>query len=622
MENFLRDIIKPIRKIINSNNGFMLNNRLEELNNRVKQAYNIIEKSSIVVFEWTLSPEVPTKFVTENISQFGYTQDDFYNGDLKDYWEFVYEEDREKTQKTVWENREKQVDEYKHEYRVVCKNGEIRWVEEWTIVERTDEGDPISEKGILRDITEQVSMSQKLKESKDRYQKLFKNACAIIFTFDLDGNITSANNSCIKITGYEREKLLKMNIKDFISDKHREKLRNTNLLNIVEERGDEALEVEIIGVSNRKIILELRLNIIYHDNKPSEIQGVAQDISYRKIAEKKIRHLSFHDPLTGVYNRAYFDEAIKKLKEEDYPISIIVGDMNGLKLANDAFGHSEGDRLLKITANIFKKACRKEDIVARLGGDEFAVILKNADDKGAKKVCDRIIYLCNEDNNKPMKPSIALGYSTSHTSNKRLQQLFKEADDNMYRNKLNESKSIRSSIISTLQATLEEKTFETKEHCTRLKEMSLRLGRKIGLSDSQLDELAIAAVMHDIGKIAIPHSIILKPGKLNHKEWELMKKHTEIGYHIMLSSPNIASVGEYVLAHHERWDGNGYPRKLKGEEIPIIARIISITDAFDVMTHERPYSPPISKEAAIEEIKRCSGSQFDPNITKEFLEIL
>ncbi len=602
---------------------FTLTNKLEELNNRVKQAYNIIEKSSIVVFEWTLSPDVPTKFVTENISHFGYTQDDFYNGKLKDYWEFVYADDREETQNTVWENRQKQIDEYKHEYRVVCKNKEVRWVEEWTIVERDNKGIPVSEKGILRDITEQVNMSEKLKESKNRYQRLFENACALIFTIDLDGNITSANNSCINITGYDSDKLLNMNVRDLIAPGLRQKLLDTDLVDLAIKRANEAIEIEILSVNNKKIILEVRMNLIDYNNRPYEIQGVAQDISYRKIAEKKIKHLSFHDTLTGLYNRAYYDEVFNNIKDnEDYPITIIVGDMNGLKLANDAFGHSEGDKLLKVTAKIFNKACRKKDVVARIGGDEFSVILKNTDEKDGKKVCDRIVDLCNKSENKLIKPSIALGYATSYKSNKSLHLLFKEADDNMYRNKLNEGKSIRSSIISTLQATLDEKTFETKEHCTRLKEMSLRLGKKIGLSDSELDELAIAAVMHDIGKIAIPQSIMLKPGKLDEKEWELMKKHTEIGYHIMLSSPNIASIGEYVLSHHERWDGSGYPRKLKGKDIPIIASIISIVDSYDVMTQGRPYSVPKTKKEIIEEIKRCSGSQFDPFIVEEFLEII
>jgi HD-GYP domain-containing protein (c-di-GMP phosphodiesterase class II) len=198
----------------------------------------------------------------------------------------------------------------------------------------------------------------------------------------------------------------------------------------------------------------------------------------------------------------------------------------------------------------------------------------------------------------------------------------REAEDNMYRNKLNESRSIRSTIITTLQASLEEKTLETKEHAERIKVISLKIGEAIGLSRDALDELSIASSMHDIGKIGISDTILSKPGPLTTEEWQVMKKHPEIGYHILLSSPNMSRIAEYILAHHERWDGRGYPQGLKELEIPIISRIISVADSFDVMLSNRPYRKAMPKEEALKEIKRCSGTQFDPNLVEVFLGLM
>ncbi|MFZ5969255.1 MAG: sensor domain-containing diguanylate cyclase/phosphohydrolase [Bacillota bacterium] len=589
----------------------------------LEQAYDIIERSSIVVFEWTLTPDMPTKFVTNNVSQFGYTPEDFYHGALKDYWNFVYEEDLKKAKERVYHIRKQNIDEFKHAYRIVCKNGDIRWVEEWLVLERDESGTPIAEKGILRDITEQKELADKLKESEERYRGLFENASALIYTYDLTGRMTSVNHACEQVTGFTREELLHMHFADLLLTDRKNQLYTMDHVQYTLDNLEKPIEIQIQNKNGHKIVLETHVSLIYKNGIPFEIQGVAQDITSRKIAEEKIIHMSYHDKLTGLYNRAFYDETLMRLdKRKEYPFTIIIGDMNGLKLANDAFGHKAGDELLQKITRIFMKACRKDDIICRTGGDEFSIILQKTTEAGAKKICDRIRKLCSLAEGKPIQPSIALGYATKRSDNTTVSQLLKDADDRMYKNKLNESKSVRSTIISSLQATLEEKTMETKEHGERIKSLSLKLGKAIHLSDSQLDELSLAAVMHDIGKIAIPDSILCKPGKLTEKEWEIMKKHTEIGYHIMMSSINMGTIGEYILSHHERWDGKGYPRGLKEDEIPIISRIITIIDAYDVMLHNRPYCLARSKEEALAEIQKCAGTQFDPYLVEKFFAII
>ena len=343
----------------------------------------------------------------------------------------------------------------------------------------------------------------------------------------------------------------------------------------------------------------------------------------RKEAEKEIQYLSLKDKLTGLHNRAYFEEEIKRLNtKRQLPLSIIMGDVNGLKLINDTFGPREGDRLLKKIAKIIKSCCREEDIVARWGGDEFSILLPKTTEEDSEEILNRIRDVCFKTGDQKIPVSISLGTSTKKNYNYDIKMTVKEAEDWMYRRKLLERKSISSSIISSLERTLQEKSYETEEHAVRLKEMALILGRSLKLTENKLNELILLSALHDIGKIAISDEILMKKGKLTRKEWGIVKRHPEIGYNITASSPQLAPIADVVLSHHEWWNGTGYPRGLKGEDIPLVSRIISIVDAYDVMTHDRAYRKAISKKDAAEELERCAGTQFDPKLVKIFIQFL
>lgn len=192
----------------------------------------------------------------------------------------------------------------------------------------------------------------------------------------------------------------------------------------------------------------------------------------------------------------------------------------------------------------------------------------------------------------------------------------------MYRSKLTEMKSSRNATIKSLEKTLYEKHSETEEHTQRIKELSVQLGKRINLSQDMLNELELLSLLHDIGKIGIPEHILMKPGKLSPEEWEIMKQHAEIGYRIAKATPELSHVANEILCHHEKYDGTGYVQGLSGNEIPLLSRIISIVDSYDVMTHKRVYKDASSRQYALDELERCSGSQFDPVLVDEFFALL
>jgi len=350
---------------------------------------------------------------------------------------------------------------------------------------------------------------------------------------------------------------------------------------------------------------------------------VLKDITEQEFTENKIKYLSFHDKLTNLYNRAFFEEELKRLNtERQLPLSIIIADVNSLKLINDAFGHTRGDELLKTCAKIFKNCLRKEDIIARWGGDEFAVILPKTSNETAKELTKRIVKECEGIKNFNLPISIAVGASTKTSINQSIEEKVKVAEDSMYKQKLFGKKEFRSLILSSLEKTLIRKSNETEDHFNRMSKLAIEIGSILKLSDNEISGLIILSKLHDIGKVVIPDSVLSKNGSLTEKEWKIIKKHPQIGSSIVETAPQLAHIAEYILYHHEHWDGSGYPQGLKGDEIPLLSRIISIIDAFDVMTNDTNYHKPLSTKEAIEEIKRHTGKQFDPKLAQIFINMI
>ena len=345
----------------------------------------------------------------------------------------------------------------------------------------------------------------------------------------------------------------------------------------------------------------------------------------RKRTEEKIKHLSFHDVLTGLYNRAYFEEELERYNfSRYYPLSIVMLDVNGLKVINDTFGHQEGDRLLQHLSESLTSVSRQGDILARIGGDEFAILLPSTTSEQAHEFCERVKKVCQQDKIKPiyLRLNISLGHTTQEGEYKDMYSFLKTADLNMYHDKLFNGKSREKHFLEAFRIVLKERDPHTSDHAERLQELALSLGERIGLSEYQLGDLKLLALLHDIGKIGIPDSILFKTYILTPSEWKKMEEHSDIGYRMAKNIPDFAPIAQDILHHHERWDGTGYPNGLKGENIPLLSRIISIVVAYDVMQSRRPYKGSISKAEALKEIKRCAGTQFDPQLVEIFLKIV
>ena len=556
----------------------------------------------------------------------GYTKEDMRKG--LNLFEVIKEEDRSKARKNIKKILKRQKIGL-NEYTIVRKDGSNFQALANSNVIEDDNGTFLGLRIVAMDLTEKKKAEEKIKEGERKYQFLAENVNDIIFVQDMNFNIKYASSSATKLFGYMAKDINWIKIKDIMTKDSYKKATSSFKKYVGLAKKDinidiPLMEYEYVRKDRSTFWGELKVGFLHNlEGNLTGCLGILRDVTVRKEAEEKLKYISFHDNLTGLYNRAYFEEELKRLNtKRQLPLSFIMGDVNGLKLVNDAFGHLKGDLQLCKAARILEESCRKEDIIARWAGDEFSIILPKTKKAHAYKIIKRIRNATNKIKTNDIPLSISLGASAKERPEQDIKNIIQSAEENMYSRKLIEKKSIASSVISVLERTLWEKSHETREHSERIKKLAIKLGNSINLYQNRLDELILLSALHDIGKIAIPEDILNKKGKLTKKEWRKIKKHSEIGYNICNSSPQLVAISEAVLAHHEWWNGSGYPQGLKREDIPITSRIIAIADSYDVMITGRSYKKPLSKNEAIKELRKYSGIQFDPKLVKNFLEIL
>ncbi len=502
------------------------------------------------------------------------------------------------------------------DYKVEPEKGKTHWVQEkQRLVEFSQKEDHVL--GMLWDFTEERQVEKKL----ELLEFSVENIPALIFRVDERGKIEFVNKEAASRLGYDKEELIGENVWKIIPDYEKED--RIKLWQELKEKG--ALNFQGYLQTKAGETFPVRVNSAYLEYKGKSYEfAFLQDISELKEQEAEKDFILYHDSMTGLYNRRFFEEEFKRLDtERQLPMSIIMADLNGLKIINDSFGHQKGDQVLKAAAKILKNSCRQEDIAARWAGDEFILLLPQTGQVKAQEICQRIKKKTEDFNNTVSFPvSMAVGSATKTRPKQRKESILRQAEEEMYGKKINESSFIKNEILSHLLEDLRAKGHESKDHSFRLASLAQDLGEKIGLKDADLNKLSLLAVVHDIGKATLSDDILFDKSPLTDEDWEEIRKHPERGYRIALSTEKYAGVADEILNHHERWDGTGYPQEIQGNKIPILARILAIVDAYDIMTNKQVYKDRISPEEALKEIRKEAGRQFDPELALKFIEMM
>lgn len=449
----------------------------------------------------------------------------------------------------------------------------------------------------------------------------------IVIVLNTDEYIVNINQEGLKVLGYKQEDLFDSPLSKILA------FDLNKVLPEAVEHNDYTVDEEFL-ITRSNVCLPVSVNISAVKDETGDLIGILiicqdrtlvkelqMEIDERKKKEQELDYLSHHDSLTGLYNRTFFEREIKKQKSAG---SVIVCDLDGLKLINDTLGHDVGDQVLIKASEILKSSLHNDEILSRIGGDEFSVLIPHNNKKLVDKIVGSIHDAVNKYNreNSNLMLSLSLGSAVNENLTRNATELFKEADDNMYREKLNHIQSFRNTMVQGLMKTLEARDLFTEGHAERMKELVLQLGTYIGLPASMLTKLQLLAQFHDIGKIGITDSILFKPDRLSKSEMIEMQRHSEIGHRIAKAVPDLLVISDLILKHHERWDGTGYPLGIWGEEIPLECRVLAIIDAYDAMTNDRPYRKAMEEKTAMDELMANAGTQFDPDMVFSFKEMM
>ena len=370
-------------------------------------------------------------------------------------------------------------------------------------------------------------------------------------------------------------------------------------------------------------------------------------VEERQRAEETLKHLAETDNLTGLYNHRslhdVLDREIQRSVRNSSPLAILMLDVDGFKLFNDTYGHQEGDHLLKQVASMLQRQFGEKAVTGRYGGDEFMVILPDTDRQSAAEYSSALLKALSEERVRPHRGGnlpivLKIGVAVCPEDSRHKEELIAYADASLFEAKQFADRALVVAhgepddgigkqrtpfgVLDALVRAVDRKDRYTRRHSQQNAEYAVALGKEMGLSEGAVNALRIGGLLHDVGKIGVPDDILKKPGLLTDEEMRIMREHVVLSNLIVHGVPNLQDVSDAVYSHHERWDGNGYPRGLKGEEVPLPGRIMALVDAYSAMILDRPYRKALSLEEAVEEIRHNAGTQFDPNLVEPFLRIV
>ncbi|MDX9691755.1 MAG: diguanylate cyclase [Acholeplasmataceae bacterium] len=514
---------------------------------------------------------------------------------------------------------------YNLELETVLVDGSHGWMWVTGNVDRNDENEIVALIGTAQDITERRRLEDALLESNEKFTAIFEKSPVAIEFYDTKGGHLYANEAAIALFGVIDPKELKG--KNLFDNPNLDK----SLMKRITQFEQVSVEIEYDFEKVKKhhiykthksgtIVLQLSITPLLKNDQLSGYILHSEDITLERQEQKEIEYLSYHDYLTNLYNRRYFVNAYKNfLAQRSFPLGLIMIDINGLKIINDAYGHIQGDVAIKRVSQVLLDVFGQNDVVARIGGDEYAILVPHCNHEDMLAYKEKIIEITKHMSVGNIELSLAIGYDVVDNDKTDIDDLLSTAENFLYRHKTAVGSSVRNKAIKAILNTLSDKYEDEKIHSERVSYFCKKMGIELGLDSDEVNLLELAGMYHDIGKISIPDAILNKPGKLTNDEYEIIKTHTLVGYQILKAADEYSGLAEYALSHHERWDGRGYPKGLIGDEIPLFSRIISVADSFEAMTADRPYRKGMPIEDAIAELKRCMGTQFDPRIAELFI---
>ena len=453
--------------------------------------------------------------------------------------------------------------------------------------------------------------------AQEEYEQLFDDSPIGLVQCSTGGEVRNFNREMLNLAGgIPKDKLRGLDIFELLD------IESNNLESI--ENRETLLEFPW----GEKVWVEFSVELIPKEEKiPRDIIIAFRDITERKRAEDKIEYISYHDDLTDLYNRSFFQFKEESFNSRDsYPFSVLFIDVDKLKLVNDAFGHQTGDRLLKRAAEVVSKSCRDEDFVFRWGGDEIVILLPETSDQESRKIASRVRENCRRTEFEPIGLRLSLGCASAsnYRENVDLSHLLKEAEEKMYENKMEKQVEVTRKILEIIEEKIEDKALCVIDHEKRVRGYALKIGEELGLESEQLERLGTAARYHDIGRVSIGKEVLTTEySDMSDEEKEEIKGHSSIGYQIAKEIHDISDYARPILQHHEWWNGKGYPQGKSKGDISFNSRIIAVANHYDYLVNPHcNYSQTVEKTEAVEIIESKSGTQFDPEIADIFARAL